>query len=419
MGETGKKRPFMGHAGAEFNRNYLPMAGLDRDDIYFTNTVKCRLTEDNDKPSQAEVDACASHHLPEEIGEINPQVIVLMGATATSLIPSIEVEKQHGIPFYCNAGDSAYFGDWAGWVVPMLHPQSGMHDTSQMIPLIDDFERLRQWLAGRWNPPVAPELGKYELVETTAELERILATPALYAAVDTEDDGPRPWSIQVSTRPGHAFMVMADGEPMEYLRRWFAEFQGFVIMHNAAHDLDVMDKMGIRVNKFRDTLQEAYHLTMKQGLKTLSFRTLGVRMTSWEDTVLPYSRAKMKDWLVDAWDVAGEHLKIRVEKQLKTKVKVEYKPSKCERDLKRIISNSHKPEYDLWEKVAECEIVKALGDLVPPHPIKSIANTPLDVAVLYSCLDADITGQVALELEKMRTELVETKWLVNEGDWDQ
>jgi DNA polymerase len=40
-------RPFVGKTGKEFNEHYLTVAGLRRDDIYMTNTVKCHL--DNDK----------------------------------------------------------------------------------------------------------------------------------------------------------------------------------------------------------------------------------------------------------------------------------------------------------------------------------------------------------------------------------
>src|SRR5262245_29359272 len=62
-------RCFIGPSGMEFNEGYLHLAGLHRDDVYVTNTVKCR-PDNNRKPRYSEAMACANHHLPQEIQEV-------------------------------------------------------------------------------------------------------------------------------------------------------------------------------------------------------------------------------------------------------------------------------------------------------------------------------------------------------------
>jgi hypothetical protein len=157
-------------------------------------------------------------------------------------------------------------------------------------------------------------------------------------------------------------------------------------------------------------MQEAYHLgNLPQGLKALAYRLLGVRMQSWEDLVLPPSREKAVEWLRAEWDDESEH-RVRVEKQLKTKVKVEFKPTQRERDIRRILSHSWKEKYDIWEKAEEC----GLGGI--PRP--SIRYARMADSVSYACRDSDITLQVAGKLVDLRDSTM-TQWQVVEEDWDQ
>jgi len=159
-------------------------------------------------------------------------------------------------------------------------------------------------------------------------------------------------------------------------------------------------------------MQEAYHLgNQPQGLKALSWRLLGIRMQSWEDLVMPPSRKKAVTWLHEQWETESDN-RIRVETQLKTKVKVEWKPTHAERAIKRILTHSHKPAYDIWEKVEDAK-------LAPGIPKPSIAHVELDKAIHYACQDADVTGQVAAELKRIRTGLLTNEWNIREEDWDK
>lgn len=410
--EDYRGRPFIGATGQELNNLYLPIAGMSREDVRVTNSVKCRLGGNNTKPTDKQILACAEHWLPTEIDRANPNIIVLLGATACSLVPRIELDKDHGLPIEVSAEDCPYFGGWDGWVFPSFHPAAALHDTGMMIPLLDDFERFRRWRAGAWKMPVDSSTHDYRVLESKAEINKTFdRCQYTYIPVDTEDDGPRPWSLQYSTQAGNGFLIKADRPDLiKHFDRLTAA-DGF-LLHYAGHDLDVLDSMGIYKKHYRDTQQEAYHLgNLPQGLKALGWRLLGIRMRDYMDVVMPPSRAKMVEFLTAAWDLASDNRE-RVETQLKTKVKVAWKPTELERGLKRIISHSHKPDYDLWDQVAK---LKVPG--IPPYP--SIAHVPIEEASFYAIQDADVEGQVGTFLEKQRELVMAGEWDVPEEDWDQ
>ncbi len=390
---------------------YLGLAGWERREVRVTNAVKCRLGDNNNAPSPAQVRHCAGHWLPGEIADCQPSLIVLMGATACSLVPKIELELDHGRPVWVDDGESEFFGDWHGMVWPSFHPAAGLHESRMMTPLLEDWERLGRWRRGKWKPPQAPsEQVDYDVIESAAELDRDLEFEG-ELAVDTENDGLIPWSLQYSLRPGHARLIHA-AEPD--LIMWFARltYRHTFILHNAKHDLDVLEKMGIRPQRFRDTMQEAHHLgNQPQGLKALGWRLLGIRMRSWGDLVMPYSRRVAQDWLLREWDEeSGRREKVEV--QLKTKTKIIWKPSQREKDLKCLLTHAPKPTYELWDKMEEAGL--------SGYPIPSIAHVPEAEAVRYACQDADVTGQVARKLAEMRAGIVTGRgeWVVDEGDWD-
>lgn len=165
-------RVMCGDTGKELDQTYLPLAGLDRHDVRIVNCVYCRLGGSNTKPTPAQIDGCARHHLPNEVAECQPSVIVLLGSTACSLVPDVELDKQHGIVQHYYSLPREYFGNWFGWILPMYHPASGLHQTSMMIHLLADFQRLGQWLSGNWKPPVSNIVSDYRRVNTAADVDK-------------------------------------------------------------------------------------------------------------------------------------------------------------------------------------------------------------------------------------------------------
>src|SRR5215212_1121899 len=94
--------PFVGPAGRELDRG-LEAAGIDRADAYVTNVVKHFKFEERGRrrihqtPKRFEIDACKPW-LEEELKQVKPQAVVLLGATAAKAIlgSSFRVTKQRG-----------------------------------------------------------------------------------------------------------------------------------------------------------------------------------------------------------------------------------------------------------------------------------------------------------------------------------
>ena len=79
--EDQRGQPFVGAAG-RFWDEVLAGSGVNRSDLFITNTVKCR-PENNRPPRKREVDTCTALYLFEQIELINPALIMLLGSVAT------------------------------------------------------------------------------------------------------------------------------------------------------------------------------------------------------------------------------------------------------------------------------------------------------------------------------------------------
>lgn len=436
-------RPFTGDSGRELNDNYIRLAGLDRDMVRITNTVRCRSFDTNRKPSLAEISSCAGHFMPQEVRETNPAIIVLMGGTACSMVSDlpIDLEKEHGIPRWQGEGNR-YFGEsWSGWVVPMYHPAAGMHQTSLMIPLLEDWKNLGDWLKGEWElPRPIAEVKKMVRLTTAAEVSDAIqfrSSPLYrFLPLDTESDEGRPFSIQFSPNPEEGCMVLVqDREAMDMVGCGISwEWDNRLALHHALHDLDELERhygwTGIEVI---DTMVEAYHLgNLPQALKRLTYRLTGVRMTSYDDVVVPASKDALTDWLAEAIVFVSSNWQMERTKQLKTKLKIEQIRHPAEAVLRRVMrfSSDSESEYDPWQEPkklgTEDEEVRLLGREwlegveagVGRMPRKSIIHASLPKAIEYGCSDAIYTGHCMVRLAERRKQQ-QAVWEVDEKDVDE
>lgn len=84
--------PFVGAAGRWLDK-LLETNGIDRKELFITNIVKCR-PPDNRTPRKGEIDTCTSHYLFEQIACVQPELIVLLGATAAKTLLGIKSINQ-------------------------------------------------------------------------------------------------------------------------------------------------------------------------------------------------------------------------------------------------------------------------------------------------------------------------------------
>lgn len=84
--ESGK--PFVGSAGRYLD-HVLEGTGIDRNDLFITNTVKCRPPK-NRTPKSNEIKTCTSNYLFEQIELINPKLIMLLGGVAAKTVLGVK-----------------------------------------------------------------------------------------------------------------------------------------------------------------------------------------------------------------------------------------------------------------------------------------------------------------------------------------
>jgi DNA polymerase len=128
-------RPFVGAAGQLLTR-LLQSIGLDRQDIYIGNVLKCRPPGNRD-PEPAEVSSCA-HFLDDQVALIRPDVILLLGRHAVGrLLPGMPgISRIHGQRV--RRGDRLY--------VPLLHPAAALYNASLLRTLEEDMQKVRGYL---------------------------------------------------------------------------------------------------------------------------------------------------------------------------------------------------------------------------------------------------------------------------------
>src|SRR5215831_16708845 len=127
--------PFVGAAG-RFLDSVLEGSGLDREDFFITNVVKCRPPR-NRTPKKTEIETCTSNYLFEQIELINPRLIMLLGSVAAKKLLGVQsVNEVRGRVIEHN--NRKYL---AGY-----HPAASFYREDMAENIRQDFAILRQEL---------------------------------------------------------------------------------------------------------------------------------------------------------------------------------------------------------------------------------------------------------------------------------
>ena len=131
-------QPFVGAAGRLFGR-LLEQNGLNRADVYVTNTVACRPPA-NRTPHTSEVKA-HTPWLEQQLRLVRPEVVVTLGRVAlTWFIPGAKVTELTGVPQRI---------EWHGrelTLLPLLHPAAALRAPDRLPLLEAGFAVLRKLL---------------------------------------------------------------------------------------------------------------------------------------------------------------------------------------------------------------------------------------------------------------------------------
>ena len=133
--ENEQGRPFVGAAG-KFLDELLAKIGMQRQEVFIGNVVKCRPPGNRD-PLPQELAAC-SEYLERQIQAINPKVIVTLGRYSMAhYLPNAKISEVHGQAMKIKGR----------LVVAMYHPAAALHQQSLRSTIEADFARLPELIA--------------------------------------------------------------------------------------------------------------------------------------------------------------------------------------------------------------------------------------------------------------------------------
>lgn len=406
INENKRLRVFIGKTGEEVDRHYLPLAGLRRESVRFTNAIRCYPATAGGKLNPSRVKdlgllaSCAGKHLYPDIESGRYRLLVPMGSFACKAIdPAINLELQHGIP--CDS-------PWGIPTFPMYHPAQGIHEPKKMLLIRTDWHRLKSYLSGKLQIATdAYPTPDYQEVTDAKEFTTLDPTRPL--AADTEFDKHRqPYCLTYSTGPGTARLIRATRHDLlDAFGQAIHDWAGPILFHNWLADKPITEAMGLSLPERRivDTMARVFHLgNLPQGLKALAFRELGMDMEDFEDVVSPYSTDKCLLYLRAAatyeWPKPEEETVID-DKTGKWKL---YKPQGMNTKLKRFFTdysrNMEKDIFSSWDNWSSHHemIERELGEF----PGLDIRHVPFSRILNYACRDADATLRLYGVLERMK-----------------
>ena len=123
--------PFVGAAG-QLLQLYLDFLGLEAEDYYIANILKCRPPRNRD-PLPEEEEACMGW-LRAQVKLLAPKVIVCLGriAACRSLSPDFRITREHGVWF-----------DRGGMrVMATFHPSALLRDPAKKEAALLDFKSI-------------------------------------------------------------------------------------------------------------------------------------------------------------------------------------------------------------------------------------------------------------------------------------
>ena len=130
--EDRQGEPFVGAAGKLLD-DMLAMIGLRRQQIYITNSVKCRPPQNRD-PLNTEKVAC-SGYLRRQLELMQPKILVCLGRISAAEIikPDFRITQEHG----------QFFEKDGMQMMALYHPAALLRDPGKKPETFEDLKRLQ------------------------------------------------------------------------------------------------------------------------------------------------------------------------------------------------------------------------------------------------------------------------------------
>jgi len=426
-------RPFSqrGKAGKEISR-FLNGGSLpDRFDCYITTWIKEWCGEDGEY-TNADFERDRPE-LESEIRAVQPKVIVPLGRPMMQFfLGDVDMEECHSIPWYLPIDSpvrSLFANPEQVVIFPIYNPAAGFRSPEISATIAYGFAQLETVLAGEVKPrilyddPIPNPI--YEEVTSAEQIDAVMLD-ATRISTDTEGYDYAPWSAQITTKAGHAYILRYEiGGKRNPLLDHFVSWvnacgdQYTFIFHNALHDLAVFRALGIATDRlhFHDTMLMSYALQLEpQGLKPLCARWCNMKMEHYDEVMGDVSFRLAQDWLLSSMENEELEYEVRchdeftrlcttpfVNKAGKTvpgrKLKVDPKlpKSALHKSIERCLKS--KRPRGLWDDQVIDLHIEAEGKYGPMW-VGTLDHVPLPRAIGYAGRDSDGTHRLAPCLEE-------------------
>ena len=130
--EDEQGEPFVGRAGKLLD-DMLAMIGLQHENIYITNSVKCRPPENRD-PLNTEKDACRGY-LRRQVKLMRPKIIVCLGRISAMefIREDFKISQEHG----------QFFDKNGTLMMALYHPAALLRDPRKKPETFEDLKQLQ------------------------------------------------------------------------------------------------------------------------------------------------------------------------------------------------------------------------------------------------------------------------------------
>ena len=125
--------PFVGASGQLLDK-YLEAVGIDREEVYICNILKCRPPQNRD-PLPEEQEACMDH-LRAQVRLVKPKMIVCLGRIAAMRLisPDYRITREHGV--FQKRGNFL--------ITAVYHPSALLRDPSKKEDMLKDMLRIAE-----------------------------------------------------------------------------------------------------------------------------------------------------------------------------------------------------------------------------------------------------------------------------------
>jgi len=136
--EDKEGRMFIGPSGKVLDE-LLGRIGIDRDEVYMTNLIKCMLPEYR-RPRGDEIEAC-SRYLDREVELVDPKVLVPLGYYSTRYL-----FQKYNIPYdpreFSNIYGKLILGDNTK-ILPLRHPATILYQNQMKRKMMENYRKMK------------------------------------------------------------------------------------------------------------------------------------------------------------------------------------------------------------------------------------------------------------------------------------